>query len=63
MDLQDLCFSGYGISYEYRCGELPVLVQEYGAGARHIHRDQRIQEPRGQAALDDQMLEPGLGGK
>ena len=41
--------------------ELPVLAEEHRSRARQIHRDQGMQQARGQAALDDEPPELGVG--
>ena len=63
MNLQDFRFRCYGVAYEHRCGELPILVQEYSTWPRHIRRNHGVHESGGQASLNDQMLELGFGGK
>src|SRR5215831_6868612 len=43
-----------GVADEDRRRELPVLTEKHRAGTRHVHRDQRVQQPSGQSTLYDE---------
>ncbi len=38
---------------------IEAVTEELGAGARHVHGDQGVQDPRRQPALDDELAELG----
>ena len=63
MDAHNLRLGAYRVAYEDRCRELPVLAQEDGPRAGHVHGDQSVEQPGRQAALYDQALELRLGCK
>ena len=60
METQHLHGRRNGISNVDRGGKPPVLAQKDGAGARNVHRHQRVQEAGRQPALHDQPTKPGL---
>jgi hypothetical protein len=63
MDGKYFRFCGDGVAYEDRRREFPVLAQKHGTRPWHIHRHQRVQQSRRQAALDDQPAEFRLRGE
>ena len=63
MQAQNLDLRRYVVPNEDRCGELPLLAEEDGAGAREVHRHQRVEQAGGEAALGHQPAEAGAGGE
>jgi hypothetical protein len=63
VDAHNLSGSGDGVADKDRGGEFPVLAQEDSAGAGHVHGDEGVEQPGGQAALDDEAAELGAGGE
>ena len=49
----DLGFCGDLVARPHRCPEVPIDVQEHAARTRKILGDERVEEPRGHAALHD----------
>lgn len=61
MNRQHFCLGGDGVADKDRRGEFPVLAEKHRAGARQIHRHQRMQQAGGQTALHNQAFEFGVG--
>src|SRR6478672_1603397 len=57
--LQDLDTTGDGVSRADRCLEVPVDVQEHGAGAGQLLGHDGVEDGAGDASLDDDLAEPG----
>ena len=57
MNGKDLGFGSDGVADVHRSSELPVLTQKHRSRSRHVHRDQRVQQPGGEPALYDKPAE------